>query len=412
MVASGNLALTGVAWLATGVGLRRLLTFYAHRPAAALCARKNLIVSRAADLALLAAGLLLYFSAGGLDYATLFARAADWRLMGLPPEVGAAALLIAMSALLKSAQLPVQGWLVEVMEAPTPVSALLHAGLINGGGFLLLRLSPLLELAPSALGLLAVVGAMTAVFGSLVMLTQTSVKVSLAYSTVAQMGFMMLEIGLGAYTAALLHLVAHSLYKAHAFLSSGSVVEVARAAWSPAPGERPHPAALALAVIAAIALVLTAGLLFGVNVVQSPGVIVLGVVLTLGLTQLMSSSIDAQPSGFVFVRTLAVAGVVAGAYFALQGWSEQLFAGALPFHTVRPGPLQLVLAYFVITTFSALTAFQVAVVGRVDGPSWRALHAHVSNGFYLNTLANRVLLRLQARRVRTPVGAFNGETPA
>jgi NAD(P)H-quinone oxidoreductase subunit 5 len=384
MVLSSNLLLTGLAWLATGVGLRRLLTFYAARQAARLAARKNLIVSRAADLCLLAACAILYARAGSLDYA-------DLRAMAEPAP--AAALLIAAAALLKSAQVPVHGWLLEVMETPTPVSALLHAGIINGGGFVLLRMAGVLDGAPAALALLAIVGAVTAILGSLVMLTQTSVKVSLAYSTVAQMGFMMLEIGLGAYAAAVLHMVAHALYKAHAFLSAGSVVDLARAAWSPRPGERPHPARFALALVAALAIALVVGHAFGAGIVQAPGVAVLGAVLVMGLTQLLAQGLDARPSRVVVGRTVLLALAVAIAYHALQAASERLFAGTLPLHAPTSGLLDVVLAAFVIAAFAGLTVFQIVAVGHVDGPFWRALHAHVANGFYLNTVVNRWLLQ-------------------
>ena len=397
MVVSGNLALTGLAWLATGVGLRRLLTFYRHRPAAMLCARKNLLVSRTADLLLLVAAILLWRAAGSLDYAHLFARAAEWRNAVLPLPVSVAAVLVALAALLKSAQIPVHGWLLEVMETPTPVSALLHAGIINGGGFLVLRLSPVVDQVPGALALLAVVGAATAIAGSLVMLTQTSVKVSLAWSTVAQMGFMMLELGLGAYAAALLHVVAHSLYKAHAFLSSGSVVELARAAWSPAPGERPHPGRLGLALAGAVVIALTVGRLFGADLVHAPGVVVLGAVLVFGLTQLLAQAIDARPSAYVLVRAAGLAIALAVTWFGLQAASERLLIGVLPVHVAAASPLAIALAVSVIAAFAALTLLQVVAVGHVDGPCWRALHAHMANGLYLNTLANRWVLRLWPR---------------
>ena len=114
------------------------------------------------------------------------------------------------------------------MGAPTPVSAFMHAGIINGGGFLAIRLSQFFVHTPNALSMLAICGALTAVYGAMVMLSQTSVKRALAYSTIAQMGFMLLQCGLGAFHIAVLHLLAHSLYKAHAFLSCGSAVETAK----------------------------------------------------------------------------------------------------------------------------------------------------------------------------------------
>ncbi|RBF92950.1 oxidoreductase, partial [Xanthomonas oryzae pv. oryzae] len=115
--------------------------------------------------------------------------------------------LLALAAVLKSAQFPTHGWLTEMMEAPTPVSALLHAGVINGGGFLLIRFSDLMLSAPGVLAVLAMLGGFTALFGALVMLTQPAVKTSLAWSTVAQMGFMMLQCGLALFPLALLHIV-------------------------------------------------------------------------------------------------------------------------------------------------------------------------------------------------------------
>ena len=136
-----------------------------------------------------------------------------------------AACLLALAALLKSAQFPTHGWLTEVMETPTPVSALLHAGVINAGGFLLIRFADVMVLHPSVMAVLVMIGGFTALFGGLVMLTQPAVKTSLAWSTVAQMGFMVLECGLGLFPLALLHIVAHSLYKAHSFLASGAAVE-------------------------------------------------------------------------------------------------------------------------------------------------------------------------------------------
>src|SRR5690606_5255778 len=132
--------------------------------------------------------------------------------------------LIICGALLKSAQFPFHTWLPDTMGTPTPVSTLMHAGIINAGGYLVIRLSPLLVENTTAMLFLATIGAVTLASASLVMLTQTSVKRMLAYSTIAQMGFMLLQCGLGAYALAVLHLIAHSLYKAHAFLSSGSTV--------------------------------------------------------------------------------------------------------------------------------------------------------------------------------------------
>ena len=189
----------------------------------------------------------------------------------VPGALQAAAGLLVTAALLKSAQFPAHGWLIEVMETPTPVSALLHAGVINAGGFLILRFSGVISLSTPSLETMALVGGFTALFGSVVMLTQTSVKVSLAYSTIAQMGFMMLQCGLGAFPAALVHIVAHSLYKAHAFLTSGSVIDIARSSWTPSPGDSPHPARLTIAVGVMAVAAVAVGRLFGMTLQDDPG---------------------------------------------------------------------------------------------------------------------------------------------
>ena len=122
----------------------------------------------------------------------------------------------------KSAQFPFHLWLIGTIEAPTPVSALMHAGIVNAGGFLVNRLAPLFGLAPTTLHLMFVIGCVTALIGATAMLTQTSVKRRLVYSTMGQMGYMVMECGLGAFALAVFHLCAHGLFKATLFLNSGS----------------------------------------------------------------------------------------------------------------------------------------------------------------------------------------------
>jgi NAD(P)H-quinone oxidoreductase subunit 5 len=132
--------------------------------------------------------------------------------------------LLAAAIVIRTALMPVHGWLIQVMEAPTPVSALLHAGVVNLGGFWLIRFSPLIEQAHWLRWTLVIWGLATAALAGLVMLTRVSIKVRLAWSTVAQMGFMVMECGLGLYSLAALHMIGHSLYKAHQFLASASIV--------------------------------------------------------------------------------------------------------------------------------------------------------------------------------------------
>jgi len=395
LIISGNLVQFALAWIATSVGLNKLLLFYPERPSAILAARKKFLSSRLGDLCLIAAMGLLHHAVGSLDYAALFSSAEAMRATGVVPGAihGAAGLLVA-AALLKSAQFPLHGWLTEVMETPTPVSALLHAGVINAGGFLVLRFADVISLSTPSLEVLVIVGGLTALFGSVVMLTQTSIKVSLAYSTIAQMGFMMLQCGLGAFSAALLHIVAHSLYKAHAFLASGSVIDLARASWSSSPGGQPHPARMAMVVGLVLTVTLAIGTLFGATITTQPGVFALGAIVMLGLAHLVTQALDERVSLYVVGRTLALAVVVAGAYFGLQSGAERLLAGSLPPVEALRGPLDLAITAMVVLAFAAVTILQSLLPGKAAEPRWQALYVHLSHGLYVNTLANRLVLRL------------------
>ena len=213
------------AWAAVGLALQHLLCFYPDRPFALLAAHKKRVADRLADALLLAAAVLAWQDLGT---GSLSGMADALKAGASSVALQASAVCLALAVVLRTALLPVHGWLIQVMEAPTPVSALLHAGVINLGGFILIRFAPLLEAAPVARGLLVGAGLLTALLAGLVMLTRISIKVRLAWSTVAQMGFMVMECGLGLYTLALLHLIGHSLYKAHAFLSASGVVEDTR----------------------------------------------------------------------------------------------------------------------------------------------------------------------------------------
>lgn len=210
------------AWATVGVALRQLLCFYSDRPFAMLAVHKKGIADRLADVLLLSAATLAWWNVGSGSFADLRQHLAQgdasiWLQLS--------ALCMVVAVMLRTALMPVHGWLIQVMEAPTPVSALLHAGVVNLGGFVLIRFAPLIEASPAARWLLVAFGLGTALLAGLVMLTRISIKVRLAWSTVAQMGFMVLECGLGLYSLAALHLIGHSLYKAHAFLSASSVVQ-------------------------------------------------------------------------------------------------------------------------------------------------------------------------------------------
>lgn len=218
-VTANQLPLLVLGWLAISLCLHQLLLFYPERPRAALATHKKFIFARSSELLLALACLLLYLQHGTLEIRAILASYTDDAIPGAREQW--AAVLLALVALIKCAQLPFHGWLIQVVEAPTPVSALLHAGIVNLGGFLLLLFGPLLSLATPAQWLLLLVAGPGCVLAALVMSTRISIKVRLAWSTVAQMGLMLLECALGLYELALLHLLAHSCYKALAFLGAG-----------------------------------------------------------------------------------------------------------------------------------------------------------------------------------------------
>ena len=226
LVVTNSLMLFVAAWVLTGFSLHGLLTLYPDRQAAVIAAHKKFLASRLGDLTLLCAVILLGLKTGSFEIEEIAEQLS--RPHPVAASIHIAAILLAVSAIIKCAQLPLHGWLIQVMEAPTPVSALLHAGVVNLGGFMLIRLAPVINTTRAARELLVVVGCLTAVIASLVMTTRISIKVNLAWSTCAQMGFMLMECGLGLYSLAFLHLLAHSLYKAHAFLGSGDTVNRAK----------------------------------------------------------------------------------------------------------------------------------------------------------------------------------------
>ena len=244
-----------------------------------------------------------------------------------------AAALVALAAVLKSAQFPTHGWLTEVMEAPTPVSALLHAGVVNAGGFVLIRFADVMLLSPFVLAVLVMIGGFTALFGGLVMLTQPAVKTSLAWSTVAQMGFMILQCGLALFPLALLHIVAHSLYKAHAFLSSGGAVERVASIRRPGPIAVPSFGAVGRAFLAAIVIygAVFAGsvLLLGASS-KSPQSVALGTILIFGVAYLLAQGLADKAPRTLTRRTAIYATGTAIGYFALQRGAEWLTRGTLP----------------------------------------------------------------------------------
>src|SRR5215510_6665088 len=235
MVASADLLMLFVFWQLLSWMVSFLSYNYAHPPTVR-GAFRTFIILRFGDIAFLLGIVLAYHSYGTLDLQQLFVRSAEargiyslWSHWGLEVNVPTAiTLLIFVGAMSKSAQFPLHMWLPDSLYAPTPVHALLHAGIINAGGFLLARLAPLYDLSPLTLHMVFAIGLLTTILGSSMMLTQNDIKKTLGYSTIGQMGFMIMECGLGAYALAIFHLIAHGIFKATIFLNCGNVIHKAR----------------------------------------------------------------------------------------------------------------------------------------------------------------------------------------
>ncbi len=231
MVAAGDLITLLVAWHFIGILLYFLLGYDMRRQSPFRYAFWTFITYRIGDIAMVAAAAILYYAYGSWSLTDIFSGIQNnpnvSGLMGMT-AVQTAAVLLALAAFARSAQFFLHNWLPYSMDGPTPVSALMHAGIVNAGGFLINRFAPVFVQAGDVLHGLFIVGLVTAVIGSVLMLTQNDVKKSLGYSTMGQMGFMIMECGVGAFSLAIYHLIAHGLFKGTLFLSAGSVINAAR----------------------------------------------------------------------------------------------------------------------------------------------------------------------------------------
>jgi NADH-quinone oxidoreductase subunit L len=266
LVMSGNLLILLVSWEVMGICSYLLISHAAERPSACRAATKAFLVNAIADVGLSFGIILTFYTFGTLDIQTILAQAEgmqDYTInilgwMGLDLHIYPVTLIpffLFMGAMGKSAQIPFHVWLPGAMEAPTPVSALIHAAtMVNAGPFLLVRLSPLIVLSPYAMTFIFFIGATTAVFAGIVSLTQSDIKKILAYSTISQIGFMVMACGLGAFAVAVFHLLAHGCYKAFFFLSTGNALRSVEQGLG--HGEHEHPVSEGMGVLYGGALVL------------------------------------------------------------------------------------------------------------------------------------------------------------
>jgi NAD(P)H-quinone oxidoreductase subunit 5 len=393
-VLSGNLGILFLSWVLTSMSLHRLLIFYKERPGAIVAARKKFIVARLGDACLLAVVLLLYnqFETGNLE--VIFTELKNAIAIGQTPEgIELAAVLLAAAALLKSAQFPLHGWLIEVMETPTPVSALLHAGLLNAGPFLIIRMAYVMEVSTYASAVLIVLGGFTALFASVVFLTQTSVKTALAYSSIAHMGFSLMTCGFGAYAASMLHLVAHSFYKAHAFLSSGSVIDTIRSSKVTAAKRIGSPVRIGLGILLGMGLYTSFAILWGIDLVKEGSLLVIGAIIALGLSRLFTSALDSNGGPKLILRASLLSLLVTVLFFTLESGMHQLLSGHVP-ELANPGILETILMGGLLLIFGVAVFIQIVAPVISATPFSKAWAIHLRNGLYMNTVFDRTVRSL------------------
>ncbi|MEZ5751009.1 MAG: proton-conducting transporter membrane subunit [Paracoccaceae bacterium] len=385
LVQAASLPVLVAGFVATGTVLRQLLLFYPDRVEARRAATKFTLVWGMGDGALIGAALLLWQINGTTALAALS--------LGVEPGVAghAAAGLLVVAAMLKTAAFPLHGWLTEVMEAPTPVSALLHAGIINSGGVLLITLAGVVQASPGAMAALVLIGGSTALFGALVMLTQSAIKTALAWSTIAQMGFMLLQCGLGLWALALLHIMAHSLYKAHAFLSSGGAIVAVNAIRKPGAVAIPGVAAVVRSFAMALALYAIVAVIFAALAGEkSPQALALGAILVFGVSYLIAQGLADAAPGALTRRTVAASLAATLAYFGFQVAAQAIWGPALP-AVPEAGALEWALIVLAVLSFGMVAFAQALFPLWAHHPTTAGLRVHLANGLYLNALLDRMI---------------------
>jgi NADH-quinone oxidoreductase subunit L len=433
LVLAGNFLLLYVFWEAVGLCSYLLIGFWYTRESAANAGKKAFIVNRVGDCGFALGIMLLWTTLGTLEYGEVFAKAPTLAI----GTATAISLLLFLGACGKSAQLPLHVWLPDAMEGPTPVSALIHAAtMVTAGVYLVARAHALFERSGVALDVVAWVGVLTAVFAATIGLVQTDIKRVLAYSTVSQLGYMFIGVGVGAYAAGVYHLVTHAFFKALLFLGAGSVIHALS-------GEqdlrkmgglaRKLPATWYTMLIATVAI---SGLppfsgffskdeiLAGAFFAGKPAIFVLGLIgsaLTafymwrlLFLTFLGSSRVDHEvahhvhespPVMTVPLALLAVLAAGAGVWglpgehgSAIGRFLAPVLAGGHEAEAGHHGPAWILMAVSVAAALGGIAvAWTMYIRGRADlgkiGVPQNAVHRLFLNKYYVDELYDRVIVQ-------------------
>ena len=389
MVSSADLLMLFMAWQLLSWILCLLSHNFAHLPTAQSSFR-TFIMLRAGDVSFLSGIALAYHLYGTIEFKPLFEQAASnpvsIALWGSGMEVAGATavtLLIFVGAMSKSAQFPLHMWLPDSLYAPTPIHGLLHAGIINAGGFLLNRMAPLYILSPSTLHLVLFIGLATMLMGKSMMLVKNDIKKTLGYSTIGQMGYMIMECGVGAFSLAVFHLIAHGLFKATVFLNCGDVIHKARL--EPEHPFQPSPdspgffgwlTGFLVSLMLPFGIVTGAHYLLGIDFLDSQGMFLFLLFSWVTASHAMLTLFRLQNSWTMVLAMLLSVSLVSTAYF----FSAEAFT-----HFLYPD------SAFVAASFAAARLSDGVFYGLAGGLvlsiflSWFGLYLHYHDKFALHS---------------------------
>jgi len=396
LVLSGNIFGLFIAWVLTSLALHQLIVYFKDRKKAIVAARKKFIVARLGDVTFLIALILIFREFGTGNLTEIFEALKQTKSVDLSVGVEIAAVLLVLTAGLKSAQIPFHSWLIEVMEAPTPVSALLHAGLLNAGPFLMIRFAYLLDAVSIAPVFLFVLGSLTAIYGALVFTTQPNIKTSLAYSSVAHMGFTMMVCGLGVYSAALLHLVAHSFFKAHSFLSSGSVIDQVRTNGASNYKRKGSVLRIIGGLLFAVVIYLLVANLWGINVDTEYQLLIIGGIIFTSVMNLMVNTLDSSNYTLSMIKIVGGTVLVLMSFFGLEELFRFTLGNQIP-QLSEPTDLMKYLSATALGAFFLIVFLHLISPLIKKGSLHQKFGVHLRNGFYINILVDRLTKTINQR---------------
>ena len=385
MVSSADLLSLFLSWQLLSWILCLLFHNFSHVPTVQSTFR-TFVILRLGDVMFLCGIALAFHLYGTVQFTELFEQAASNQVLidlwgsGLTMTgATAVALLIFFGAMSKSAQFPMHSWLPDSLYGPTPISGLLHAGIINAGGFLLNRLAPLYVLTPTTLHIVLFVGLITMLVGKSMMLVKNDIKKTLGYSTIGQMGYMIMECGVGAFSLAVFHLIAHGLFKATVFLNCGDVIHKARL--EPERPIMPSPdspgllgwlTGFVVSLLMPLAIVVASHYVLGISILDSQGIFIFLLFGWVTASHAMLTLFRLQSAWLMIVSMLAAVSFASVSYF---------FAAEQFTHFLYPDHSQ-VSAYFEAAALPhGVFLLMAAVLVLSIGSSWFGLYLHYHDKF-------------------------------